>query len=139
MDNSKILFFMIPKQKVICVYDDFNLQEVLDVMKSTRFSAIPVLGRNGKYVGTLSEGDILWHIKKIKGFSFDQASTIKISEIKRLRDNVPVDVNCNIEILIARSADENFVPVLDEEEQFVGIITRKEVITYFFDHKFVVL
>lgn len=139
MSNSKILFFMIPKQKVICVYDDFTLKEVLETMKATRFSAIPVLSREGKYVGTLSEGDILWYIKGIKGFNFEDTDKINIKDIPRLRDNDPVDSDCNIEVLISRSANENFVPVLDEEKQFIGIITRKEVINYFFDHKFVVL
>jgi CBS domain-containing protein len=85
MDKSKILFFMIPRQKVIHVFDDFTLEEALCVMKSTRFSAIPILSRDNKYIGTLSEGDILWFIKSIPGFSFENTETLKIMDIPRLR------------------------------------------------------
>jgi len=139
MSKTNILFFLIPKQKVTFVYDDYTLAEALEAMKTNRYSAIPILSRDNHYVGTLSEGDILWKVKSIPNFNFDQADKIKISELDRLRDNDPVNVNSNMEILISRATNENFVPVLDDDNQFLGIITRKQIINYFFEHKFIVL
>lgn len=138
MTKENILFFLIPKQKVVFVYDDLTLDEALNQIQSYRFAAIPVLNRKGNYVGTLSEGDILWYLKSIEGFTFDKINQIKVSDIPRLRDNEPVNINSNMESLISRASKENFVPVLDNDE-FVGIITRKKIIDYFFDHQFIVL
>jgi CBS domain-containing protein len=41
--------------------------------------------------------------------------------------------------LIANAAEENFVPVVDENDHFMGIITRKTLLNYFFEHNFIVL
>lgn len=58
-----ILFFLSPKQDLMYVYDDFTLRQTLEKWENNRYASIPVLNRQGKYVGTLTEGDILWGLK----------------------------------------------------------------------------
>ena len=60
-----ILFFLSPKQDLMYVYDDFTLRQTLGKWENNRYASIPVLNRQGKYVGTLTEGDILWGLKKV--------------------------------------------------------------------------
>ena len=55
-----ILFFLSPKQDLMYVYDDFTLRQTLEKWENNRYASIPVLNRRGEYVGTLTEGDILW-------------------------------------------------------------------------------
>ena len=55
-----ILFFLSPKQDLMYVYDDFTLRQTLEKWENNRYASIPVLNRKGEYVGTLTEGDILW-------------------------------------------------------------------------------
>ena len=50
------------------VYDDFTLRQTLEKWENNRYASIPVLNRQGKYVGTLTEGDILWGLKKYHGW-----------------------------------------------------------------------
>ena len=59
-----ILFFLSPKQDLMYVYDDFTLRQTLEKWENNRYASIPVLNRKGEYVGTLTEGDILWGLKK---------------------------------------------------------------------------
>ena len=33
-------------------------------MEHHKYSAIPIISRTGRYIGTLTEGDLLWGIKK---------------------------------------------------------------------------
>ena len=40
------------------------LRQTLEKWSNQRFATIPVLKRNGEYLGTMTEGDILWGIKK---------------------------------------------------------------------------
>ena len=52
-----ILFFLIPKSDVTYINEDNSIQEALEVLERHSYSAIPILGKNGKYIGTLTEGD----------------------------------------------------------------------------------
>lgn len=66
-----LLFFLTPKQDVLFIYEDFTLRQTLEKWSNQRFATIPVLKRNGEYLGTMTEGDILWGIKSIHGLDID--------------------------------------------------------------------
>ena len=59
-----ILFFLTPKSEVEFVYDDFSLRQTIEKMEYHRFSEVPVIDREGRYVSTITEGDLLWYIKE---------------------------------------------------------------------------
>ncbi len=40
----------------------------------------------------------------------------------------PVFANSNMEDLIDKALNQNFVPVVDDQKNFIGIITRKDII-----------
>ena len=44
--------------------------------------------------------------------------------------NVPVHVDVDMEGLLEKVSAQNFVPVIDDEKVFIGIITRRDVIHY---------
>ncbi|MDO5423005.1 MAG: CBS domain-containing protein [Eubacteriales bacterium] len=125
-----IMFFLTPKSEVVYLYEDYSLRQALEKMEHYRFGAVPVLNRKGNYVGTLSEGDLLWNIKDKYGMDLHKAEEIPISSIERRWHNEPVNVGCDIEDLILTSMNQNFVPVIDDKKIFIGIITRKDIIQY---------
>ena len=57
-----ILYLLRIKSDVSYVYDNNTLRQGLERMKLKGYTAIPVITRDGDYVGTVSEGDFLWHI-----------------------------------------------------------------------------
>ena len=124
-----ILFFITPKSEVACVYEDDSLRQALERMEFHKYSAVPMLGRNGKYVGTLTEGDLLWGLKNLYDSQKD-VRRIRIAEIPRRQDNQPVLADAAMEDLLEKVINQNFVPVLDDHRCFIGIITRKDVIRY---------
>lgn len=128
-----ILLFLIPKSDVAFVYDHFTIRQALEKMEYHRYSAIPILAKDGKYIGTLTEGDLLWAIKNQYNLNLQQAEEIKISSIKRLRDNVALRANVKMDALLKLTTNQNFVPILDDENTFIGIITRRDIINYFYD------
>ena len=91
----------------------------------------------GKYVGTITEGDLLWTLKdnfQDKTLDFKVLEDMPISCIKRRKDNAPVSVEANIEDLISKARNQNFVPVIDDHKTFIGYIRkRKEIIEYCYD------
>ena len=62
-----ILFFLTPKSEVAYIYAEESLRQALEKMEFHKYSAVPILTRQGRYVGTLTEGDLLWYIKKPAG------------------------------------------------------------------------
>ena len=87
-----ILFFLSPKQDLMYVYDDFTLRQTLEKWENNRYASIPVLNRQGKYVGTLTEGDILWGLKKFHGLDLEAAEDVPISAFPHKRDYKAVTV-----------------------------------------------
>lgn len=135
----KILSFIKPKSEVVFVYRDDTVKDALAKLEKTRFSSIPILDREGYYVGTLAEGDLLWGIKEISNFNVNHADNLLISDFKRHRDYLAINIDANMDELISKAMNENFVPVVDSHNLFIGIVTRKSIINYFLEHNFIVL
>ena len=126
-----ILFFLKPKGECVYVYDEDSLRQVLDVMEAHRFASIPMISKaTGAYKGTITEGDLLWYIKNQHNLNLHSAKDIRIKDIKRHRDNQPVSVGAKMEDLFSKAVQQNFVPVIDGQKCFIGIITRKNIIEY---------
>lgn len=125
-----ILFYLVPKSEVMYLFDDYSLRQALEKMEYHKYSAVPIINRAGNYVGTLTEGDILWEIKSRGNLDLHEAEDITVKRMRRKRDNQPINVNCNIEDLVMTSMNQNFVPVIDDNGIFIGIVTRKSIIEY---------
>lgn len=125
-----ILFYLTPKSEVLYLYEDYSIRQAMEKMEYHKYSAVPIISRDGKYVGTLTEGDILWYLKKKGTVDLREIENLKIHLLNRKRDNQPVNVNCRIEDLILTALNQNFVPVIDDKESFIGIVTRKSIIEY---------
>lgn len=129
-----ILFFLTPKINVEYIYDDFSLRQTIEKMEHHKYTAIPILSRNGKYIGTITEGDILRVIKDKYSLNLQEAEDYPIRQVPRRWHNNPVNINCNIEDLFMTAMRQNFVPVADDEGKFIGLITRKDILDYCFQH-----
>lgn len=125
-----ILFFLIPKHEVAYLEDDFTLRQTIEKMEYHKYSAIPILGSDGKYVGTITEGDILWYSKEKSNMNIQLSEETPILDIPRRVDYAPVVATSDMEDLISKAMNQNFIPVIDDCNKFIGIITRKDIIEY---------
>ena len=124
-----ITFFLLPKIKVEFLLENFSLRQAIEKMEYHRYSVVPVLSKDGKYLYSLSEGDILYAMTKNK-LKFEDLTKIHLESIERDRDVKPVSINSSMDDLVKLIVDQNFVPVVDDRGVFIGIITRKAVINY---------
>lgn len=127
---NNILFFLTPKAMCAHLNADDTLRQALERMEAAHFTALPILNKKGEYCGTLTEGDLLWALKNLCSMDMRQAESHRIMEITHRKDNVPVRVNTNMHDLIDRAARQNFIPVVDDKNAFIGIITRRSIIKY---------
>ena len=127
---NNILFFLTPKAMCAYLYDDFTLRQALEKMESAGYAALPILNKRGEYRGTLTEGDLMWAVKNMCYMDMRQAEARRIMEISRRRDNIPVRVTTSMQDLIARASTQNFVPVVDDKDAFIGLVPRSAIIKY---------
>ena len=112
------------------LYDDYTIRQALEKMEVANYSALPILNRRGEYRGTLTEGDVLWAMKNMCYMDMRQAEARRIMEITRRKDNIPVRVTTSMHELVDRAYHQNFVPVVDDKDAFIGIVTRRSIIKY---------
>ena len=127
---NNILFFLTPKAMCAFLYDDFTVRQALEKMESAGYAALPILNKRGEYRGTLTEGDLLWALKNLCYMDMRQAEARRIMEIDRRKDNIPVRVTTSMQDLVERAVAQNFVPVVDDKDAFIGIVTRRSIIKY---------
>ena len=130
MDN--ILFFLTPKAMCAFIYDDFSVRQALEKMETAGYAALPILNKRGEYRGTLTEGDLLWALKNMCNMDIRLAEARRVMEISRRKDNIPVKVNTGMHELVSRASSQNFVPVVDDKDTFIGIVTRSNIMKYCF-------
>ena len=129
-----ILFFLTPKCDVAYVKEEDSLRNTLEKMEFHRYSAIPVLSKDGKFAGTLTEGDLLWEIKNQLNLDLKEAEKVLVKDIPMRKHFEAVGINSSMEGLVARSLTQNFVPVLDDLGHFIGIVKRRDLMDYLYRH-----
>jgi len=125
-----IAFFLTPKRDIVYVTVDATMKEVLERMELSTYTSIPLIDNEGKYVGAITEGDLLWKLKNTPGLNIEDTEDISITDVKRHTKSQTVSIGSNIEDLITLSKSQNFVPVVDDEGIFIGIIKRSDIINY---------
>lgn len=130
-----IASFLLPKVEVSYLYDYMTVRQGLEKMRRSGYTAIPVIDKEDRYVGVISEGDFLWNILSRNDDLADVA--MKKLEDMTIRDMIqmgkvkPVCIDTNMEQLLGQAQNQNFVPVIDDRSVFIGIITRSDIIKYF--------
>ena len=132
-----IASFLIPRSMVTYLYDDFSLRQGLEKMRYHQRTAVPVVTRENKYIGTLSEGDLLWYLtdymknaeKDHKMVDFRDFDSISLRELLQKDKNPPVRIHTSYTELVECAVKQNFIPVIDDRDSFIGIVTRKAIIT----------
>ncbi|MCZ4151926.1 hypothetical protein BZG21_46950, partial [Escherichia coli] len=57
-------------------------------------------------------------------------SKFLLKDVPLRLDIKPVSINANMEDLINLAKVQNFVPVVDDMERFIGIVRRSQIIEY---------
>ncbi len=126
-----VLMLLKPKDTVQYLRESNTLRQGLEKMRVHRYTAIPVISDDGKYVGTVSEGDFLYFILDRRDNSIKTKEQHHIRDILRPNFNPAVRIDVTMDALLERALNQNFVPVTDDYGVFIGIVTRQDIIRQF--------
>lgn len=130
-----IAYFLKTKDEVAYLFEDYTLRQGLEKMRYHGYTAIPVLSADNKYIGTISEGDFLWYLiddrmEQLHKTSMKSIEDIKIKDILKKGKNPSVRITTSMDEMLVRAMDQNFIPVVDDRNYFIGIITRRDIMRY---------
>ncbi len=132
-----LLFLLKPKATVAYLSSECTMRQGLEKMRAHGYTAIPVISPSGEYLGTVSEGDFLWAITDKNGFTLKDGEKIKLTDIMRSKRDHAVSVSADMNELLLRIMEQNFVPVVDDRNIFIGIVTRRDIINYFYEREMI--
>lgn len=123
-----IAYLLKPKDSVVWINKNSTIRQGLEKFRAHGYTAMPVLDEEGCYCGTVTEGDFLWYITENPDRDGYEHSSVGILVRKDL--NSPVSISADMNMLFDRIVQQNFVPVVDDRNKFIGIVTRQAVINY---------
>lgn len=129
-----IAFFLLPKQEVVYLSIHSTLRQTLERMEYHRYTAVPIIREDGTYAGTVTEGDLLWYFKGRDDLNFETSHQHTLEDLPMRIKHETVRIDSNMEDLIKLAKVQNFVPVVDDNDRFIGIVRRSEIIEYTANH-----
>ena len=132
MEKINALLLLTPKTELACLNENMSVRQALEKIRAHGYMAIPVVSKEGEYVGTITEGDILWKIVD-EDFDEEALQDIGIKEIIRKDYTPAVKVDASIKQLANMITEQNFVPVVDDRNILMGIVTRKRFLKAMLD------
>lgn len=122
------LFYLIPKSDVVYLYNHQSFKEAYSLFRKHSYTAMPVINKRGQYVGTISEGDLLRTLAlslEHPEIDLDQF-TVRDIDFKTKAEACRVDES--FETVLELATHQNFVPLVDDQNVFIGILRRQELI-----------
>jgi len=129
-----ILRFLVPKSSVEYIFTDATVRQSLEKMRYHHYAAIPVLDNDGIYVGTLRHDDIYKYFQDNGRFDYKAAEKDGVMKILDVDYSRPLLHSAPMEDMIEYVKEHNFVPVVDDRGCFIGIILRRDVLAFLFNH-----
>ena len=124
-----VLFFLKPKQEVCVLHKGYTLRQGIEKLRQYGFAAVPVIDEEGRYCGTVTEGDLLRQVLQHENKA--EWEQIPLREAMRTDVKKPVNVMADMDELLSVAVNQNFVPVVDDRGMFIGIVTRQDIMRYF--------
>lgn len=136
-------------KKVITINKNASVAELSELLIKNKISGVPVVDDSGKLVGIATEGDLIvrdadLHFpryfklldsiiyleslnkfkRNLRKYLGTKVEDVMTSKVKIVKEDTPVNVVANIMV----RNNVNRVPVLDNDGNLVGIITRADIV-----------
>lgn len=129
-----IITLLTPKDETFYLDAKSTIRQALEKYDYHKFTVVPLIDKDGHYITTLSEGDILRYIKNNCNFDLELAEEQEIDLIEKYRPYKALDISSSIQEVIKLSFEQNFIPMVDDRGMYIGIIKRKGIIKYFYEN-----
>lgn len=117
--------FLTPAENLAVLIDTHNMDHAKLLLSHMTYSRVPVVTQDGKFVGTIGLTEIIKYQMEHE-LGEDQLNLDICSIVKT--DVAYVSDYYSITQVMSNLIDESFLPVVDKDGFFKGIITRKAIL-----------
>ncbi|MDD3925013.1 MAG: CBS domain-containing protein [Erysipelotrichaceae bacterium] len=127
------------KTNIVSITKDVTISQALDIFATNDFHRLPVIDKHNHLIGLITEGVIQAHTPS-------KATSLSIHELNYLLSKTSVDMIMIKDVIVIKpdclleeaaekmmENDISCLPVIDDENSLVGIITQKDIFTAFVD------
>ncbi|MGT2958608.1 CBS domain-containing protein [Streptococcus bovimastitidis] len=118
--------YLIPADDLAIFIDTHNSDHVMLLLVNNGFSRVPVLTKDRQYRGTISISDILNYQVKNQLTDWELNQT-DIGEMVNTKIEA-IPMTSSLTHIMHKLVDYPFLPVVNDKNLFVGIITRKSIL-----------
>ncbi len=123
--------FIIPASRIAFVEDENPLYHAFLILTKMKYSKIPVLDKNQKVVGLISLAMITDKMLTPDNIVIEPLSDLKVKDVMQTDFETINFAHTNLETQLHLLVDNPFVPVVNDNNIFQGLLTRREWITAF--------
>lgn len=123
--------FLIPASRIAFVQDDNPLYHAFLILTRVKYAKIPVLDRQQKVVGLLSLAMITEKMLTNENISIDPLNRLQVKDVMQTDFTSINFVQTTLEKQLHLLINNSFLPVVDDEGVFQGLLTRREWIKAF--------
>lgn len=129
MDN--ILTLLTPRNLVCYLDHDMTLRQAIEKMRVHRYTVIPVLdSKTGVYIGSIAEGDLLYNVIGEESVCIKDLEEKYVTDVIRPNYIPAMKIDTTMRELENLIVVQNYVPIVDDRDILMGIVTRKSVMQY---------
>ena len=118
--------FLTPAENLAVLIDTHNADHAILLLSQMTYSRVPVVTDQKKFVGTISLTDILSYQMQHEIPDEEFMTTDIVHMVKK--DDLTVGPDFTLTEVLHKLVDESFLPVVDQDNTFQGIITRKSIL-----------
>lgn len=118
--------FLTPAENLAVLIDTHNADHAILLLSQMTYSRVPVVTDQKKFVGTISLTDILSYQMQHE-IPDEEFMTTDIVHMAK-KDDLTVGPAFTLTEVLHKLVDESFLPVVDQDNTFQGIITRKSIL-----------
>jgi len=121
--------YFTPKADTFFLRSDSTIRQAIEKFDYHKFTVVPLIDKDGIYISTISEGDILRYIKNEANFNINDAENVSLEKIEKYRPYRACKSSDSLEEILMLALEQNFVPVVDDRGAYIGIIKRKTILS----------
>lgn len=118
--------YLIPAEELAIFINTHNADHVMLLLVSNGFSRVPVITKEKQYVGTISISDIMTYQAKRQLTDWEMTQT-NIGDMVNTKIET-INITSSLTEIMHKLVDFPFLPVVNDDNRFIGIITRKSIL-----------
>ncbi|EOT47709.1 MULTISPECIES: cyclic-di-AMP-binding protein CbpB [Enterococcus] len=124
LENQENL--VIPAENVATVLYTHGLEHALLVLSKVGYNQIPVLDHEDRFIGVIGLSDVVNKMMGLTGLDVAALENLTVADVMEV--NIPCITHNDVEEILHQLVNRPFLPQVDENGVFTGIVTRKEIL-----------